>query len=50
MGCGSKYKSYIFFGSFHIFYVMIMHSALLANIFDSYNEVKKQDYILSNLF
>lgn len=40
-GCGSKFKSYIFFITFHIFYSMILLTSLTANIYDSYCEAKK---------
>lgn len=49
-GCGSQLKSYLFFFSFHIIYSMIMLSSLLANIFNSYCEVKKQEEITVNEF
>lgn len=37
MGCGSKWKSYIFFLSFHITYSMILMSSLIALVFDAYS-------------
>ena len=37
IGCGSKYSSYIFFLSFHIFYSLLLMSTLMAVIVDSYS-------------
>ncbi len=42
MGCGNKYKSYIFFISFNIIYTQILLSTLMAIIFTTYDKVRRE--------
>ncbi len=41
MGCGSRLKSYLFYGSFLIIYIQILFSTLMAIIFNAYDAIKR---------
>ena len=42
-GCGSPVAAYIFFLSFHVFYSLLLMSAFIALIVDTYSDLKKEE-------